>query len=68
MEDLTQYTPTQLLKMVNDTNTKHEQLKAEVITHTFEIDGLEVLINNKLKLIAELEKNYIDLIEEMNNR
>jgi len=68
MEDLAQYTPTELLKLVNDNNVKHESLRLEVIYYTHEIDNLEQIINEKLKVIDQLEKNYIALIEEMDKR
>ena len=68
MEDLTKYTPTQLLHMLNDNNAKHESLKKDIINHTIEVDELTVLINDKLKTLEELEKNYITLVEEINNR
>jgi len=68
MEDLSKYTPTELLKIINDNNAKHEVIKQEIINHTVEIDDLEKLINKKIAILDELEKNYITLIEEMNNR
>ena len=68
MEDLTKYTPTELLKLINDNNAKHESIKQEIIVHTVEIDNIETKINEKIKQLDELEKNYIILIEEMDKR
>jgi len=68
MNDLTKYTPTELLKLINDTKANHDQLKQEIIDHTFEIDEIERLINNKINQLDKIEKNYVALIEEMNNR
>jgi len=68
MEDLSKYTPTELLKMINDTKVKHDSLKQEIINHTIEVDELEKTINIKLENLTEIEKNYIKLIEEINNR
>jgi hypothetical protein len=68
MEDLTQYTPTELLKIINDNNAKHEAIKQEIINHTIEIDNIETLINEKIIILDELEKNYVILIEEMDRR
>jgi hypothetical protein len=68
MEDLTKYTPTELLKMINDSTKKHESIKQEIINHTVEIDNIEKLINEKIAILNELEKNYVELIEEMNSR
>jgi hypothetical protein len=68
MENLSGYTPTELLKMINDVKVKHDTLKEEVIAHTFDVEELEKKINEKLDTIQTLEKNYIALIEEINNR
>ena len=68
MEDLTKYTPTELLNMVNSVEVKHNLIKQEIIDHSIEVDELEEKMNNKLLILDELEKNYIALIEEMNNR
>jgi hypothetical protein len=68
MENLTKYTPTELLKMINDTKVIHDALKQEIINYTFEVDEIEKKINEKLEILAEQEKNYILLIEEMEKR
>ena len=68
MENLVNYTPTELLKLINDAKASHDQLKQEIIDHTFEIDEIERLINTKINQLDEIEKKYIALIEEMNNR
>lgn len=68
MEDLTKYTPTELLKIINDIKLKHDTLKQEIIDHTFEAEELEKKINEKIISLTEIEKNYIALIEEMEKR
>jgi hypothetical protein len=68
MEDLTKYTPTELLKIINDIKLKHDTLKQEIIDHTFEAEELEKKINEKIISLTEIEKNYILLIEEMEKR
>ncbi len=68
MEDLTKHTPTELLKMINDVKTRHDVLKQEVINHTVEVDELTKKINEKIESLTELEKNYVELIEEMSKR
>jgi len=68
MKDISKYTPTELLKMINDSNTAHDALKQEIIDHTFEVDELEIKINQKIEKLTEIEKNYVILIEELNNR
>jgi hypothetical protein len=68
MENLSGNTPTELLKMINDIKQKHDALKQEIINDTFEFDELEIKINKKIEALTELEKNYVALIEEMENR
>jgi hypothetical protein len=68
MKNLSGHTATELLKMSNDIATRHEHLKREVIELTFESDLLEKKINEKLLEIEELEKNYVELMEEMSKR
>jgi hypothetical protein len=53
MEDLSKYTPTELLKMINDNSKKHELVKLEIINHAIEIDNIENLINEKIVILNE---------------
>lgn len=68
MEDLKKHTPIELNKMGNDIANKHEKLKQGILDYTYEIDELEKKINKDLVLLAELEKNYVGVIEELNNK
>lgn len=68
MEDLSKYTQIELLKMINETNVQHESLRQEIIVDSYEFDKIEKMINKKIEHLNNLEKNYIELIEEMNNR
>lgn len=68
MEDLSKYTPTELLKMINDTKGEHEKLKGKIKEDTFELDELEKRINEKIEKLTELEKLYVLIIEEFERR
>lgn len=68
MEELNKYTPTELLKMINDSKVLHDKIKQEIIDHTYAVDELEKVINNKINELTETEKYYVELIEELNNR
>ena len=68
MEDLSKYTPTELLKMINDTKQKHDELKQVIIDNTYVFDELQNQINQELLELTKLEKNYVALIEEMEKR
>jgi hypothetical protein len=68
MEDLTKYTPTELLKMSNDIVAKHEALKKDIINDSIIIDDMEKKINQKLEQLDKLEKGYVAIVEELNNR
>lgn len=68
MEDLSKHTPTELLKMINDSKAKHDNLKQEIIDLTYEIEVLEEKINARIDVLSKTEKKYVELIEELNNR
>ncbi len=68
MEDLTNLTPTELLKRINDTKNRHEALKKEIVDCTVQVDELEKKINDKIAELVDAEKFYITLIEEMEKR
>ena len=68
MENLSKHTPIELNKMINDAKTEHDSLKAEIVEDTKQIDELTIKINKKLELLDGVEKKYIALIEELNNR
>jgi hypothetical protein len=68
MENLSGYTPTELLVMINKIKIEHDAIKQEIINDTYSIEELEKLINNKINKLTDIEKNYIALIEELNNR
>jgi hypothetical protein len=68
MNILTGYTPTELLHEINIVKVSHENLKESVIDLTRVIDDTTTLINEKLDHISKLEKRYVELIEELDNR
>jgi len=68
MKELSKYTPIELNKMINDVKEKHDTLKQEIVVHTLEIDELDKKINEKIEILNELEKKYIELIEEITSR
>ena len=68
MEDFKNYTETELLKVLNDTKDDHERIKNEITQDTFKIEELEKTINEKLETLSELEKRYVEIIEEFENR
>lgn len=68
MKNLSGYTPTQLLKMINDCKIKHETLKQEIFGFIDEVETLEMKINAKIDVLTKSEKEYIELIEELDNR
>ena len=65
MEDLNKYTKIELQKMGNDIKARHDKLKDELIADTYEMEELEKRINEKVKLMAELEKNYVEIVEKL---
>ena len=65
MEDIDKYTPTELQKMGNDIKEKHDRVKKEIISDTYEMEELEKRINEKVQLLQELEKNYVEIVEKL---
>ena len=65
MKDLSEYTKIELQKIGNDIKTKHDILKGELISDTYEMEELEKRINNKILLLQELEKNYVEIVEKL---
>ena len=68
IQDLSHYSPTELLKLINDSKFTHDNLKQETIDLMYNVDMLEKKINDKLEKIKSTEEVYIALIEELNNR
>ncbi|MFW6219883.1 MAG: hypothetical protein ACOC33_03505 [bacterium] len=68
MKNLSKHTPTELLKILNDTKKDHESLKDKVIQDTEKIDEIEKEINLNLEKITDLEKLYVQIIEELDKR
>lgn len=63
MEDLTKITPTELLKMGNDIKAQHDKLKEDILADTYEMEKLEISINEKARQLEDLEKNYVEIVE-----
>jgi len=63
MEDLSKHTPIELQKMGNDIKEMHDRLKKELIADTYEMEKLEISINEKAKKLEELEENYVKIVE-----
>ena len=68
MEELSKLTETELLKRINDLKTKYDVLKQEIIDDSVEIDNATIKINDKLEVLENYEKNYIDLVQEISKR
>lgn len=66
--NLDNYTSTEILKAVNDSKSKHDKIKDEIIKLTYEIERLESLINDKTSELSDVEENYVILVEELNKR
>lgn len=68
MEDLSKKTPTELLKMANDTKAEHESLKKKIIDQAMLIEEMEKKIDAFLKRIGELESQYVLIMEEIDKK
>ena len=68
MRDLTKYPATELLKQINDAKKDHETTKKIIIDFSFDLDKIQEKINENIIKLNEIEKNYVELIEEIDNR
>lgn len=68
MENLTQKTPIELQKLAKSIKAEHEELKNEITKHTYEIESLEKIINDKINKISDLEHIYVSIISELDKR
>ena len=59
-------TPTELLKRANDIKARHDALKQDIIADTNEIERLETKLNQKVEELQKLEKNYVEIVEILN--
>lgn len=62
------YTPTELLKIINDLNIEHDIVKKEMLGKLKEIELKEKEFNNLNEKLNNIEKNYLDYLTELNNR
>jgi hypothetical protein len=68
MSEFKEHTLTELLKLANDAKKMHDDLKEEIISDSKVMDDLNAKINEKIELLSFIEKNYVNIIEELNNR
>jgi cell division septum initiation protein DivIVA len=68
MENLSGYTPTQLLKLINAVKTAHDTIKKNILDYVNKVEELEKQINGKMEELDVYEKQYVELIEELNKR
>lgn len=52
---------------MNDVVSKHEKIKSDIIELTKESDIIEFKINEKLKELHIIEKEYVRIVSELNN-
>lgn len=68
MENLKKYTPTELLKKIQDTKKDHDKIKEEIIQDTYKIEELEEFLEEKINKLNEIENLYVKIIEEFESR
>ena len=66
MEELTKFTPTELLKRGNDIKAKHDYVKDSIVADINEVEKLQNQINDNVSKLEVLEQDYIKIIELIN--
>lgn len=68
MENLKNYSDTEILFHINEIKKEHENKKTIILKYLEDIKEIENKINNELKIIDNIENNYVKLIEELTKR
>jgi archaellum component FlaC len=68
MESYNKLSDIELLHQINLVKKSHEIFKKDSIDLTIEIERLEKIVNEKLEELENIEKNYVDLMQEMTSR
>lgn len=55
-----------LIDKINKISMLHNSLKNEIIEKTYEIDKQQNEINDKLKTLSIYEREYVQLVDELN--
>lgn len=63
----TEYSASEILKMVNDTKLEHDNLKETILQDINAVEEIEIRINENISKLEVLENNYVDLIEILEN-
>ena len=58
-------TATEVLKLVNDVNKNHEELKTKALQTLGEIENLQEILNDLTEKIENLEIEYVELMEAL---
>lgn len=65
---LTDLTLIELNNLINRTTEVHNQIKANIDTFLDEYDNLETNIKKEVESLKKVEKQYVELVTELNNR
>jgi hypothetical protein len=68
MGDFKDYTNTELLKLINDAHADHDIKKTDIFNSLDNFKELENKLNSEIKLLDQIEKRYVTLMQELNSR
>lgn len=68
MENLKEYTKTELLHFINDVKAQHEKKKDEMRNLLDQVNELDSLIEKKTSDLDSIENMYVKLMEEYTGR
>ena len=61
-------TPTELLKLSTDTKNRHDKIKEDIDILLEMYDKISEEINNKINELEEVEKIYVEIVDEIESR
>jgi len=68
MDNLKDYSETQLLKFINDAERDHNEKKQDIRNVLDEYKEVEDRLNNEMDILSDIEKRYVQLMVELNER
>lgn len=68
MNQLKEYTETELLKLINDAKRDQEEKKSEIVELLDELKNVEDRLNGKLEKLDTIEQRYVTLMQELVSR
>lgn len=68
MESYSKISHNELNYLINKAKEEHDAVKDEITRYTLQIEEFEKIVNEKLEILTQIEKHYVDLMKELSER